>query len=239
MINFLTQMIGPFPLWAWLGIGAAGVAVALFLRGRSSSSGGASALGSSAASQSSVDTSQLDPYTGVPYSIESATNPATGLPAYYGSGQTVDTTGNGQPIPPAPKPTPTPTPTPTPKPVPTPTPTPHPAAPHVRARGSNPAYYGWDKNEPQGVPLRKTPQGGSAGYAAYGSNLTITGPGVQGTSNTPKGVPGSTLWYPVQGGAYISASDVVMPAAQTRTGTGPIDQATPFWPVATDLGRTH
>lgn len=91
--DILKRPIGGLPAWAWLGIvGGGAILLVWYLRKNSSSSGSAGALGQS--SSQNVDATyggQIDPYTGVPYSIESQTNPNTGLPAYYG-GQGVDTT---------------------------------------------------------------------------------------------------------------------------------------------------
>jgi hypothetical protein len=79
--------IGPWPLWLWLAIIGGGLLIAFVLvpklRGTSSSAG---SLGSGDTSgnpaATPLDQSLYDPSTGVPLSVETATNPATGLPNY-------------------------------------------------------------------------------------------------------------------------------------------------------------
>jgi len=66
----------------------------------------------------------------------------------------------------------------------------------IRAAGSVPAFAAYDKANPQGVPLRKTPGGLNAGYAPFGSPITPLGPNVNGWWQTATG--------------YVSANDVVI-----------------------------
>lgn len=71
------------PMWAWVLAGGGAILVVIYLKRRQGASSDQSVTGGP--SGSNVP-STIDPYTGVPYSIESAVNPATGLPAYYGTG---------------------------------------------------------------------------------------------------------------------------------------------------------
>lgn len=84
--DVLGRGMGGLPVWGWVAI-VGGVFVLVWLgrkkfgnQGSTSSDGGS--LGSGTAN-SALDPN-IDPNTGVPYSIESAINPNTGLPAYYG-----------------------------------------------------------------------------------------------------------------------------------------------------------
>lgn len=87
--EFLKTQIGPFPLWIWLiaGAGVAAFFVIPRLMNRSSAnSPAASDQTSTDAGTAAINTlssAGIDPYTGIPYSVESSTNPATGLPNYY------------------------------------------------------------------------------------------------------------------------------------------------------------
>ena len=84
------------PWWGWLiaAVGAGGL-VYVFWKWHSSSSG--ATLGQSSSPGTSLP-AELDPLTGVPYQVEEAINPATGLPNYY----------NQSPPPPSSPPPPTP-----------------------------------------------------------------------------------------------------------------------------------
>lgn len=81
-MEILSRDMGGLPLWAWgIIVGGGGLALAWYLHRQGGKSG---ALGQNAAGQApQLDPALYDPYTGVPLSIESATNPATGLPNYY------------------------------------------------------------------------------------------------------------------------------------------------------------
>lgn len=96
-LEFLSRDIGGLPAWAWgLIVGGGALGLVIFLRRQQGGPG--STLGQN--NQAPTDPTYggvIDPFTGVPYSIESQVNPATGLPNYYN---------------PDPAPTPTPTPTP-------------------------------------------------------------------------------------------------------------------------------
>lgn len=76
-----------------------------------------------------------------------------------------------------------------------------------------------------GIPIRDIPggEGETIGQIAYNSPVDIVGPVQQGTSNFAGSSGGSTLWYPVKGGGYISAFDVNAGA------TGP-SLSTSMWP---------
>lgn len=103
--EFLRRPIAGMPAWVWLiVVVGGGVAVAIFIRRQGSSNSQSGTLGSNPGGQQAPgDYSQIDPYTGVPYTIESQINPNTGLPAYYG-GPGVDNNNAGSQIsgPPAP-----------------------------------------------------------------------------------------------------------------------------------------
>lgn len=92
--------LGPFPVWVW-GVGVAlGLGVVWYVRTRSSASssnsGGPGTLGSTPSGQQmpQYDYSGIDPFTGVPYTIEEQVNPNTGLPNYYNPQN--PSTGGGQ-----------------------------------------------------------------------------------------------------------------------------------------------
>lgn len=62
---------------------------------------------------------------------------------------------------------------------------------------------GYDQNfANRGVPIRATPGGATQGYQMFGSRVQVIGPAVQGPNDQ-----GSTLWYPIAGGGYISSYD--------------------------------
>jgi hypothetical protein len=77
----------------------------------------------------------------------------------------------------------------------------------IRSRNNNEKY---DKKVQGGVPIRSSPGGKEVSTEAYGGEIKITGPAVQGAWNLP-GNQGSNLWYPVLYGngqqGYISAYD--------------------------------
>ena len=129
--GFLSQKTAGLPNWGWMLAIVLGVAGAYFIpkmlnKGTNAS---ASDSGNPSGTANAGLPDSIDPITGIPYSVEEATNPATGLPAYYGagvgytgSGATVGTTIGGilppvtnppspQPgLPPPPPPSPTPSP---------------------------------------------------------------------------------------------------------------------------------
>lgn len=81
--DFLKRPIFGLPGWVVVGVVLiGGIGLFLFIR-KSQGNSNASTLGQNPTGPA-PDLSQIDPYTGVPYSIEGQTNPATGLPAYYG-----------------------------------------------------------------------------------------------------------------------------------------------------------
>lgn len=206
-LSFLTQKLGGLPVWAWgLLVAGTGVAVWFFIRKQ----GGGATLGSS----QQPNDPNIDPNTGVPYSIEEAINPATGLPAYYG-GPGVDPNiaptppptqppGDQPPIQPTPPPvqmppqqppiSPAPQPPAQQPPSPLPGPTPPPTQPPPGLRPP-PA---------QQPPGRIRPVPGQRGSAAPGNGPT--------GGSCPLGLGCSTC------SGHCST------------------QATPHWPVMTDLG---
>ena len=228
--SLLTKNMGGLPAWAWaLLVGGGGLALFLFIRRQRGGGGGgqSGALGANAAGQQQpIDTSQLDPYTGVPYSIEGATNPATGLPAYYG-GPGVDQTTppTSPPTPPTQPPTQQPSPTPTPAPAPAPTPTPPPivSRTYTVVRGDTLSRiaprYGLS-----------TVQLGTANNAAL-----VAAAQAHGVSGTSRYGDYPRAWdYLYPGEQLVIPRSGSMPAG---TGGNPstVFQATPYWPIMADL----
>lgn len=173
-LEFLSKDLGGIPVWAWgLIVGGAGVGLFLFIRSQQSSSSG-STLGSSGGNNGSIDTSQIDPNTGIPYTIESDINPATGLPAYYGgpgvtSPPGTDTATSGLPAGTDTNATPTtPTPTPTPS---TPTAsTPKPVIPKPKTKPG-------PKPKPKPKAKAKDEKEKAAHHGGPTSNIKAAGPG--------------------------------------------------------------
>lgn len=122
--SFLTRRVFGMPLWLVGGIVIiGGVALALYIRGRNQTPSG-QALGQSGST--GIGDPNIDPNTGVPYSVEDAIDPNTGLPAYFDLFPPPTTTSSP---PPAPPPGPTSQPPPSPgNPPPTPN-TPPPGTP--------------------------------------------------------------------------------------------------------------
>lgn len=115
--------IGPFPVVVWIVAGGAVLAFFVLpkvfpgLFGGGTTSQTASNTGTPSADTSgqalqgyanTLSQAGIDPLTGVPFSIEGATNPNTGLPNYYNSstGTTPPTTGTPTQTPTGPTPTP-------------------------------------------------------------------------------------------------------------------------------------
>lgn len=189
MDQLLYGRVFGLPVWVvgLVVIGGGIAAYFLFFRHRSSSSSGT--LGQS--TQPPIDTSQIDPITGVPWTVEEQTNPNTGLPNYYNN-----TGNNGTTGPTAPGTSVTAT---------------------TRGRQIGGLTGSYDAANPQGIPLDVAPgQYESGGFIPYGAQLTITGGPVQGPANNPQ--LGITTWYPVsyagQSG-YVSAYDLAGYANQT------------------------
>ena len=190
-LDFLQGEIGGLPKWAW-GLIVIGGGIGLYLFIRHQQGGGASsALGQQAATP--IDTSQLDPYTGVPYNIESSTNPATGLPAYYG----------GPGVDPATQ-TPTPTPTPTPS----------------------------SGNKVTTTTGSQNLQQYAAAYGTTPSNIYYN------NLNSWLKSPGNYQKYltaPIPAGKSLYLAGATQYPAPTGSGPSGPYQATPFWPVMTDV----
>lgn len=132
--GFLTRRVFGMPLWLVGGIVIiGGVALALYIRGRNAGPS-EKALGQSGSS--GVGDPNIDPNTGVPYSVEDAIDPNTGLPAYFDlfppPSQPASTPAPQQTPPPGPVSQPPPNPgTPPPSPPPSPPPgTPPPGGIH-------------------------------------------------------------------------------------------------------------
>jgi hypothetical protein len=94
----------------------------------------------------------------------------------------------------------------------------------VRPRFNSNTTKAYDTKYAQGVPIHASPDSSSqvVGYAAYASQVQITGSPVGGSNNFGTGnTTGSGLWFPVSNG-YISAYDLVgfFPLAQTAANMG-------------------
>lgn len=59
------------------------------------------------------------------------------------------------------------------------------------------------QNASRGVPIRATPGGATQGYQMFGTKVQIVGDAVQGPNDL-----GSTTWWPIAGGGYISSIDL-------------------------------
>jgi hypothetical protein len=201
--GFLGQQTAGLPNWAWLLIIVAGVGLAYvvpkFAGGKTGQSTGGKGEGLGLA---------IDPTTGLPYAVEGLV-PSGGVVGTGGggggsitpdtpvtqsipeSGESGDnwqesyqsmTTGTS---------------------VPTPSPS---MLQHatLRSKGSRPEIKSIDS---RGIPVRDKPGGKEIRILPYKSDITISGTPVQGPKNLgDKG--GSTLWYPVAGGGYVSKYDV-------------------------------
>ena len=178
-LSFLEGRIGGFPVWVWgLIVVGGGLALAWVIR-RGTGAKASSVTGGTLGQASIAPTDpNIDPYTGVPYTIESQINPSTGLPAYYG-GPGVDASAS-------------------------PGSSSGTYSLTTRAAGSIPSLKTWDQQHPQGIIARSTPSGaGSPITVPYGSSVQISGPPIAGQFSN-----GTALWYPLASGGYISAVDV-------------------------------
>ena len=252
-MTFLQGTISGIPVWVWIiAGGAVVVGIVWWMRRQQSGTTGSGVLGQNTTATATPDPN-IDPYTGVPYSIEEATNPATGLPAYYG-GPGVDQNLNGltgptpsvqQPAPPAPTLVPglgrypnDPThPFP-----PAPVVQQPPATPQLSQPGplasDNPSGIGQDVTVTQQGQTLLSLSNGDPTLAGYALNYNRSflqqsaqafgQPGTI-TTQTPLNV-GQTIYLPYRPG----------PAMGRAVGSGGPYQATPFWPDMTDLyGGRH
>ncbi len=96
----------------------------------------------------------------------------------------------------------------------------------IRPRFSSSQTQNYDQSHPQGVPVDSQPGGSNIGYAAFSSEVQISGPPVTGPSNFGSGQSGSTIWWPVMYNGqpgYISGYDILsiftLPSAPSN-GTG-------------------
>jgi hypothetical protein len=197
-MEILQQPIAGMPLWIWaIIVGGGGLALAWYLRRQGSKSG---ALGQNAAGQMpQLDPSLYDPYTGVPLSIESATNPATGLPNYYNP-STPQTAPSGAPTSGSPQLT-------------------------------NSRYTLPSDMTTNDLARQFGLRGGWADIAYNPNNAQLDSGTFLSEAYSAKGnnviKKGTAVWIPttqMQGNV---------------TGTGPTDQATPYWPQMTDVQGVH
>ena len=200
--TFLQKETAGLPNWAWILviIGGAGAGY-YFVRKNSAAT---STAGSNAASQPSA-TGQST--SGAAGSYGSAIDYSSSLPvSATNASSPVYVLGTS--------PTPTPT-NPTPQP---PQPTPQPPQPQptpqqkvtVRQPASSGQTASYDSSH-SGVPIHSGPswQTPVMSTANWGSQVPVTGPAVSGGSNFPNGFQGgSTMWYPVAGGGFISSYDI-------------------------------
>lgn len=88
-MTFLSQRLGPFPVWVWGVVLIGGVVVVLVVKrmqnGTTTNASGV--LGQNSAGQvnplNPSNDPNIDPNTGVPYQIEEAVDPNTGMPYYF------------------------------------------------------------------------------------------------------------------------------------------------------------
>ena len=96
--NFFTRQVFGFPVWLWGGIIVVGVGLALYMRKRQQNASNQTGTGTQTTTSGAANLPDtIDPLTGVPYNIESAINPQTGLPAYYGTGNSSPVSSNPGP----------------------------------------------------------------------------------------------------------------------------------------------
>lgn len=98
----LQERIMGLPVWGWGLIILGGIAVAVWVLPKLGLGGIGGATGGTTGQTTSggISDPNIDPVTGVPYSVEEAINPATGLPAYYGAGAGGTLTTTNAPPPP-------------------------------------------------------------------------------------------------------------------------------------------
>lgn len=205
--KFLTSETAGMPNWVWLLVIGAGLGLAYFVPKLIGKNTGTSTDQGAASAGLGL---AIDPTTGLPYAVE-------GL---VPSGAVAGTTSTPHaPTESAPS-------------------TPQTLTALIRSARINPTLssYGYDVANPQGIPIRPITSGLSnpIGYEPFGSQVTITGPGVIGSENFPgatTGQEGSNIWYPVKTASgqtgYISGYDIagspsyapaVEPAAASATG---------------------
>mgnify|MGYP003622966047 CR=1 FL=1 len=77
----------------------------------------------------------------------------------------------------------------------------------VRAKGNSTLTGKYDAKNPQGIPIRATPDGKVISYAPYGSQLALANKNITtGATNLPGGA-GSDQWFSANGG-FVSAYDL-------------------------------
>lgn len=207
--TFMQKETAGLPNWAWILviIGGAGVGY-YFVRKNSAATSTAGANAASQPSATGQSTSGAEGSYGsaIDYSSSlpvSATNASS--PVYV-----LGTSPSTNPTPPPPQPTPQPPP---------PQPTPQQKI-TIRQPVTSGQTAQYDATH-SGVPIHSSPswQAPTVGTAAWGSQVTVTGPSVQGGSNFPNGWQGgSTTWYPVQGG-FVSSYDVAGIGGGGQAGT--------------------
>lgn len=197
--GFLKAETAGLPNWAWILVIAAGIAAAVVLPkflGKKGSSSGETIEGSGLGLA-------VDPTNGLPYAVEGLV--PSGAMAGTGGGPFA---GSAQPIVSSTMSTP-------------------PVAAKKGPITRSIITQGWGTSTEK-LPIRDAPGGNIISRVGYDtpiefmSSKTVTGP--NNFANAPQGV-GSTQWYPVKGGGYISAFDINVGA------TGP-SLSMAAWPYA-------
>jgi len=83
----------------------------------------------------------------------------------------------------------------------------------IRDRFSQVGVHSYDAAHSQGVPIRSGASGSSSiiGYSPFGSSIKLEGGPMAGGTNIPnptKSSGGSTIWYKLANGGYVSQYDV-------------------------------
>lgn len=93
----------------------------------------------------------------------------------------------------------------------------------IRGRFNNSVVNSYDTHTPQGVPERETPGGKIVGYIPFGKRITDIVASAFGPSNFQHGnaaqqAQGSTIWYELTNGEWVSAWDFIAnPSIPTAT----------------------
>jgi hypothetical protein len=213
--GFMHNTTAGMPNWVWLLVIGGGIALAIgvkYYMGKKKPAGNATTTGMTPDSGLGL---AVDPTTGLPYAVEGLV-PAGGT---VGTGGTQGIQG-----PPGPKG--------------------DSGSPGinmiatVRARFSQPSVKSYDTNNPGGVPIRSSPQDlqgqNTIGFAPFGSTLAIVGGPITGTTNVLGQAAGSSVWYKLASGGYISQFDLgnigVAPSTANHSGPSATFEQYPAWP---------
>lgn len=197
--ELLTKETAGLPNWAWAGVIVVGAGVGIWFTKRNSSAASSSTTSAAAANATSQPAD-----TGASTSGSQGAS-SLGTSIDYSSSLPVSATNGSSPV--YVLSTPVSTTPPTQSTTTTTTPTTQTVT--VRAREQSGPYAGYDAHA-SGVPIRSLPSGNGPFLrtAPFGSSVTVTGAAIAGGGNTGNGTTGVAMWYPVQGGGYISSADV-------------------------------